>query len=162
MIIFRKYFICPSLIDDIEIHLNRTQHPQHAKPSPKSALKHPKLLKKLLAHREDLLKKIAVGADIEKLEKLTKNQNPAHYKENSLRNPIFAQEGFQEVMPNNEVPAENIYEAVKQNGYSNYFSGAYGANGNEQLRQPVASSSCANFLSICIHLLVHTYIFIFF
>ncbi|XP_012162014.1 uncharacterized protein LOC101461950 [Ceratitis capitata] len=123
--------------DDIEIHLNRTQHPQHAKPSPKSALKHPKLLKKLLAHREDLLKKIAVGADIEKLEKLTKNQNPAHYKENSLRNPIFAQEGFQEVMPNNEVPAENIYEAVKQNGYSNYFSGAYGANGNEQLRQPL-------------------------
>ncbi|XP_039970960.1 uncharacterized protein LOC120782653 [Bactrocera tryoni] len=121
--------------DDIEVHLNRTQRPQYAKQNSKSPLKHPKLLKKLLANREELLKKIADSADLEKLEKATKHQNQPHYKENALRNPIFDQEILQEILPNNELPAENVYEPAKQNSYTNYYGGGYAANGNEPMRE---------------------------
>lgn len=119
------------------MHLNRTQRPQYAKQNSKSPLKHPKLFKKLLANREELLKKIAISADLEKLEKATKHQSQPPYKANALRNPIFNQEILQDILPNNEIPAENVYEPSKQNSYTNYYGGGYAANGNEQLREVV-------------------------
>ncbi|XP_054725207.1 uncharacterized protein LOC129235409 [Anastrepha obliqua] len=121
--------------DDIEIHLNRTQRSQDAKLNSKSPLKHPKLLRKLLANREELLKKIAANADLEKLEKVAKLKNPPHYKENSLRNPMFDQDALQEILPNNEIPAENIYESPKQNSYANYLGGGYAVNSNAPMRE---------------------------
>ncbi|XP_039491170.1 uncharacterized protein LOC120451490 isoform X1 [Drosophila santomea] len=49
--------------DDLEVQLNRTQRPAAA--GKKSPLKHPKLLKKLLAgNREQLLRQVAAGSDI--------------------------------------------------------------------------------------------------
>ncbi|XP_036332525.1 uncharacterized protein LOC118743867 [Rhagoletis pomonella] len=121
--------------DDIDVHLNHTQRPQYAKQNSKSPLKHPKLLKKLLANRDELLKKIAAGANLEKLEQEAKFETAANYKGNPLRSSLFDQNSLQEMLPNNEIPAENIYEPAKQNGYANYYAGGYGANGNVPLRE---------------------------
>lgn len=49
--------------DDLEVQLNRTQRP--AVTGKQSPLKHPKLLKKLLANREQLLRQVAAGEQIE-------------------------------------------------------------------------------------------------
>lgn len=49
--------------DDLEVQLNRTQRP--APTGKQSPLKHPKLLKKLLANREQLLRQVAAGESIE-------------------------------------------------------------------------------------------------
>ncbi|XP_067628108.1 uncharacterized protein [Eurosta solidaginis] len=121
-------------IDDIEIHLNHTQRPQYAKQNSTSPLKHPKLLKKLLAvNRDELLKKIAAGADIDNLQRASKHQYPSHYKESTLRNPILDQEVLQEMLQNNEVAAENAFDSAKQNSYPGYYG--YANNGNAQLRE---------------------------
>ncbi|XP_033236760.1 uncharacterized protein [Drosophila pseudoobscura] len=73
--------------DDLEVQLNRTQRPAPA--GKQSPLKHPKLLKKLLANREQLLRQVAEA------EQTVKRKHHKH-------NPLLDQQ-LQELLPN-EIP----------------------------------------------------------
>ncbi|SPP83734.1 uncharacterized protein LOC117586183 [Drosophila guanche] len=73
--------------DDLEVQLNRTQRPAPA--GKQSPLKHPKLLKKLLANREQLLRQVAEA------EQAVKRKHHKH-------NPLMEQQ-LQELLPN-EIP----------------------------------------------------------
>ncbi|KAH8312555.1 hypothetical protein KR044_011370, partial [Drosophila immigrans] len=64
--------------DDLEVQLNRTQRP--AATGKQSPLKHPKLLKKLLANREQLLRQV-VGADaVDQQQQLPPVKHVKHHK----------------------------------------------------------------------------------
>ncbi|XP_032596106.1 uncharacterized protein LOC6567724 isoform X2 [Drosophila grimshawi] len=82
--------------DDIDVHLNRTQRP--AATGKQSPLKHPKLLKKLLASREQLLRQAAVVDAVE--EQLT---GPA--KHNKHRKHPLPAELLPDPETDNELPS---------------------------------------------------------
>ncbi|EDW59612.1 uncharacterized protein [Drosophila virilis] len=80
--------------DDLEVHLNRTQRPAPA--GKKSPLKHPKLLKKLLANREQLLRQAAIdGAD----QQQEQPPGPVKYTKQHHKHPL------PELLPENELPS---------------------------------------------------------
>eukprot|EP00099_Drosophila_melanogaster_P023143 NP_650824.1 uncharacterized protein Dmel_CG6184, isoform A [Drosophila melanogaster] len=93
--------------DDLEVQLNRTQRPAAA--GKKSPLKHPKLLKKLLAgNREQLLRQVAAGSEIGNENGIgsgTEHPN-RRLKTHHRPNPLMEQQ-LQELLPqgaDNESP----------------------------------------------------------
>ena len=80
--------------DDLEVQLNRTQRPAPAKQSP---LKHPKLLKKLLATREQLLRQAATVDAIEEQQTQQLPPGPAKFTKHR-KHPL------PELLPDNELP----------------------------------------------------------
>ncbi|XP_065355073.1 uncharacterized protein LOC135949436 [Calliphora vicina] len=110
--------------DDLEVHLNRTQHVNlvTAHKTPKSPLKHPKLLKKLLANKE-LLEKVVAAEKLESLEK-SKNQ----FRQETARNRLLPPELIQEALEKNEPPVVDTYEALKQLNSPYYGNVGYGGN----------------------------------
>uniref|UniRef100_A0A1B0BPK9 FAM234A/B beta-propeller domain-containing protein n=1 Tax=Glossina palpalis gambiensis TaxID=67801 RepID=A0A1B0BPK9_9MUSC len=110
-----------AIAHDLDVRLNRTHHVRssfHTK-SQKSPLKHPKLLKKLLAHKE-LLEKVAMAEKMENLEK-----SKISHKAGSLRKPILEEDVLQEILPKNEIsvePVDNVYYGIGGN------VGGYGGN----------------------------------
>ncbi|XP_037946172.1 uncharacterized protein LOC119678428 [Teleopsis dalmanni] len=106
--------------DDLEVQLKRTKRIKTNKQNLNSPLKHPKLLKKLLANRAQLLKNVAVAENIINNEVLSNNIQPKRLKENSLLNPILEQEVLQEILPNNDLSANNAFEQVKEYFGNNY------------------------------------------
>ncbi|XP_043651265.1 uncharacterized protein LOC122618774 isoform X1 [Drosophila teissieri] len=85
--------------DDLEVQLNRTQRPAAA--GKKSPLKHPKLLKKLLAgNREQLLRQVAAGSDIGNENAIgSGTEHPGRRpKAHHRTNPLMEQQ-LQELLP---------------------------------------------------------------
>lgn len=124
-----------SYSDDLEVHLNRTQHVNlvTAHKTPKSPLKHPKLLKKLLANKE-LLEKVVAAEKLESLEK-SKNQ----FRQETARNRLLPPELIQEALEKNEPPVVDTYEALKQLNSPYYGNVGYGGN-SPALREFVSTS----------------------
>ncbi|XP_073837613.1 uncharacterized protein [Musca autumnalis] len=111
--------------DDLEVHLNRTQTSTLANPpqkSPKSPLKHPKLLKKLLANKE-LLERVVAAENLENLEK-SKNQ----FRQETARDRLISPELIQEALEKNEVPVVDAYDALKQQLNVPYNGGGFVGN----------------------------------
>lgn len=124
------------LIDDLEVHLNRTLPSSVAttpRKTPKSPLKHPKLLKKLLANKE-LLEKVVAAEKLENLEK-SKNQ----FRQETARNNLLPPELIQEALDKNEMPVDP-YEALKQLN-APYYGAGY--TGNSPIREYVRISLCS-------------------
>lgn len=119
--------------DDLEVRLNRTQHVNlvTTHKTPKSPLKHPKLLKKLLANKE-LLEKVVAAEKLESLEK-SKNQ----FRQETARNRLLPPELIQEALEKNEPPVD-AYEALKQLNTPYYGGGGGGFGGNSPLREFVS------------------------
>ncbi|XP_017007303.2 uncharacterized protein [Drosophila takahashii] len=94
--------------DDLEVQLNRTQRPAAA--GKKSPLKHPKLLKKLLAgNREQLLRQVAAGTEMGNGNSLGRGteQPGRRSKVHHRHNPLMEQQ-LQELLPQgaeNELPS---------------------------------------------------------
>ncbi|XP_030374419.1 uncharacterized protein LOC115623988 [Scaptodrosophila lebanonensis] len=110
--------------DDLEVRLNRTLRP--AQKSKQSPLKHPKLLKKLLQNREQLLRKVA---EAEAAAEAQTEQSLAakHAKHRKLHNPLIEQEVLQELLPAAAVAAQN-----EPGG--NYYLGNNGAGGYKEFK----------------------------
>ncbi|KAH8273187.1 hypothetical protein KR018_011466 [Drosophila ironensis] len=92
--------------DDLEVQLNRTLRPAAA--GKKSPLKHPKLLKKLLAgNREQLLRQVAAGGVVPGTEQPAGGRRQkAHHR----HNPLMEQQ-LQELLPqgaDNELPGYGL------------------------------------------------------
>ncbi|XP_030078764.1 uncharacterized protein LOC111604996 isoform X2 [Drosophila hydei] len=82
--------------DDLEVQLNRTQRPAPA--GKQSPLKHPKLLKKLLANREQLLRQAAATDAAEELQSQAQSApGPVKYTKHR-KHPL------PELSPDNELP----------------------------------------------------------
>lgn len=84
-------------------------------------MKHPKLLKKLLANKE-LLEKVVAAEKLESLEK-SKNQ----FRQETARNRLLSPELIQEALEKNEPPVDT-YEALKQLNSPYYGSVGYAGN----------------------------------
>lgn len=103
--------------DDLEVQLNRTQRPAPA--GKQSPLKHPKLLKKLLANREQLLRQAAATDAAEELQSQAQSApGPVKYTKHR-KHPL------PELSPDNELPGYGggyIKEPYKEFvSYSNKF-----------------------------------------
>ena len=104
--------------------MNRTQRVSLSSTykTPKSPLKHPKLLKKLLANKE-LLEKVVAAEKLETLEK-SKNQ----FRQETARNRLLPPELIQEALEKNEPPPVDTYEALKQLNSPYYGGVGFGGN----------------------------------
>ncbi|KRG01922.1 uncharacterized protein Dmoj_GI10335, isoform B [Drosophila mojavensis] len=82
--------------DDLEVQLNRTQRPSPT--GKQSPLKHPKLLKKLLANREQLLRQAAAADAAEEL------QSQAQSGAGAVKYTKHRKHPLPELLPDNELP----------------------------------------------------------
>ncbi|KAH8374869.1 hypothetical protein KR200_007796, partial [Drosophila serrata] len=107
--------------DDLEVQLNRTQRPAPA--GKKSPLKHPKLLKKLLAgNREQLLRQVAAGTAISGIgagtEQPVGRRTKGHHRHNAL-----TEQQLQELLPqgaDNELPSFGMAGGYPKESYKEF------------------------------------------